>query len=126
MEGDLTSAGGTFSTDAGVIPRVLYGLFQKLAEDGVEFSVKCSFVELYNEELRDLNGLDYIEQTSQPMSKGAKSTGGLKIFDDKSAGVIIQGLEETLIMNAEEGIAVLKKGSERRQIAATKCNDRSR
>ncbi|GMM56108.1 kinesin motor protein [Maudiozyma humilis] len=40
--------------EAGVIPRVLFGLFETLAAQGLDYIVKCSFVELYNEELRDL------------------------------------------------------------------------
>lgn len=133
MEGDLSLAHG-ISRSAGIIPRTLYSLFAKLAEDKAEFSVRCSFVELYNEELRDLNALEFAEPSaasSQPMDNragpAAAGTGGLRIYDDKTAGtgVMIQGLEETLITSAEEGLKVLKRGSERRQIAATKCNDQS-
>ena len=42
------------SDAAGIIPRVLYDLFTKLEISDTESSVKCSFIELYNEELRDL------------------------------------------------------------------------
>lgn len=139
MEGDLSLAHG-ISRSAGIIPRTLYSLFAKLAEDKAEFSVRCSFVELYNEELRDLNALEFTEplaNTSAPMDNrdrsstqgaAAPGTGGLRIYDDKNAGsgVMIQGLEETLITSAEEGLKVLKRGSERRQIGATKCNEQSR
>lgn len=140
MEGDLSLAQG-ISRSAGIIPRTLYSLFHKLAEDKSEYSVRCSFVELYNEELRDLNALEFVEPhaMAQPMdNRGSHANnataangtggGGLRIYDDKNAGsgVVIQGLEETLITSAEEGIKVLKRGSERRQIAATKCNEQSR
>lgn len=139
MEGDLSLDRG-ISRSAGIIPRTLQSLFHKLAEDKAEFSVRCSFVELYNEELRDLNALEFSEPqstTSQPMDNRGVPTnatannaggGGLRIYDDKNAGsgVVIQGLEETLITSAEEGLKVLKRGSERRQMAATKCNEQSR
>lgn len=39
---------------AGVIPRTLHQIFEKLAESGTEFSVKVSLLEIYNEELFDL------------------------------------------------------------------------
>lgn len=140
MEGDLTPYHGTFSPSAGIIPRTLYALFDKLAEDRAEFSVRCSFIELYNEELRDLNAAELAEPHAtgggQPMDKlsnsapssGTTKDSGLKIYDDKNGGtgVLIQGLQETWITSAEEGLKVLKRGSERRQIAATKCNEQSR
>ncbi|CEQ41661.1 SPOSA6832_03400, partial [Sporobolomyces salmonicolor] len=139
MEGDLSPYHGTFHPDAGIIPRTLHSLFDRLAESKSEFSVRCSFIELYNEELRDLNARD--EGDSAPSSASASGTtspdppvggapprGGLRIYDETkngATGVTIQGLEETFIQNAEEGLRVLRRGSERRQIAATNCNERS-
>lgn len=124
------------SRSAGIIPRTLYSLFAKLAEDKSEFSVRCSFVELYNEELRDLNALEFVPDAAPAASTVDSRSGmaapppsnSLRIYDDKvsGSGTVIQGLEETLITSAEEGLKVLKRGSERRQIAATKCNEHSR
>lgn len=152
MEGDLVPSLGTFSPQAGVIPRTLYRLFHILERDHTEFAVRVSFVELYNEELRDLNAAEISAPSSQnqPMARATgparqafvarssmapPSTGQgksttkepeLKIFDDNAKrGVVIQGLEETLITSAAEGIKVLTRGSQRRQSAATQCNDQS-
>ncbi|GAO19758.1 uncharacterized protein UV8b_02803 [Ustilaginoidea virens] len=115
MSGDMTEALGILSDEAGIIPRVLHQLFNKLEIDDREHCVKCSFIELYNEELRDLLSFD----------EGAK----LKIYDDASkkghAATVVQGMEEKHIRNASEGIKVLQDGSLRRQVAATKCNDLS-
>jgi kinesin family protein 11 len=106
---------GMLSDEAGIIPRVLQQLFNKLDIDGSDNCVKCSFIELYNEELRDLLATD----------EGAK----LKIYDDASrkghATTLVQGMEEKHIKNAAEGIKVLQEGSLKRQVAATKCNDLS-
>lgn len=119
MEGDLTENHGTFSSEAGIIPRTLYSLFAILESGGnVEFSVRVSFVELYNEELRDLNAVSWDVNAST-------NGGGLKIFDEKGGGTVIVGLEETLISSAEEGLKILKRGSERRMMASTKCNEQS-
>lgn len=112
MSGDMTDTLGILSDDAGIIPRTLYSLFHKLED--TESTVKCSFIELYNEELRDL--LAYDDSTK------------LKIFENEKKGhaaTIVQGMEETFIDSASTGIRLLQTGSHKRQVAATKCNDLS-
>ncbi|CAK1354556.1 unnamed protein product [Cercospora beticola] len=102
---------------AGIIPRVLHTLFAKLGDESekIEHSVKCSFIELYNEELRDLLAAD--DHTK------------LKIFDEANKNgrttTMVQGMEETHIKTASKGIKLLRDGSHKRQVAATKCNDLS-
>lgn len=114
MSGDMTDTLGLLSDNAGIIPRVLYALFNKLEAEEVENDVKCSFIELYNEELRDLLAVD--------------DGKNLKIFEDSKKGhptTVVQGMEETHIKSANSGIKLLQAGSHRRQVAATKCNDLS-
>ncbi|PTB68212.1 kinesin-like protein [Trichoderma citrinoviride] len=115
MSGDMSDTLGMLSDEAGIIPRVLQQLFDKLENENTDNCVKCSFIELYNEELRDLLSTD--ENTK------------LKIYDDASrrghATTLVQGMEEKHIKNAAEGIKVLQEGSLKRQVAATKCNDLS-
>lgn len=115
MSGDMTETMGLLSDDAGIIPRVLQTLFNKLELEDAESTIKCSFIELYNEELRDLLASD----------EGGK----LKIYDDNSRrghfSTLVQGMEEKHIKNAAEGVKVLQDGSLKRQVAATKCNDLS-
>lgn len=137
MQGDLSSTlMGNPSAQAGMIPRVLFRLFHYLETTATDYSVKISFIELYNEELRDLLASEFSAPvgSAQPMGKGSNSSssdgnqnqGGLKIFDDASKkGVFIQNLEETLVKDAKDALALLTKGSHRRQIAATKFNDHS-
>lgn len=112
MSGDMTDTLGILSDDAGIIPRTLYSLFHKLED--TESTVKCSFIELYNEDLRDL--LSAEENTK------------LKIFENEKKGhaaTVVQGMEETYIDSASSGIKLLQLGSHKRQVAATKCNDLS-
>ncbi|KAF5856194.1 kinesin motor protein cin8 [Aspergillus alliaceus] len=112
MSGDMTDTLGILSDNAGIIPRALYSLFHKLEE--TESTVKCSFIELYNEELRDL--------------LSAEENQKLKIFDNESKkgqSTLVQGIEETYIDSASTGIKLLQHGSHKRQVAATKCNDLS-
>jgi len=133
MQGDLVPTPmGNPSADAGIVPRVLFRLFHELEKAHTDYVVKVSFIELYNEELRDLLSNDLLAPTTlmQPMgmaSKDAKANEEkLKIFDDVSKrGVVIQGLEEIAVKDSKDALALLTKGSERRQIAATKFNDHS-
>ncbi|KAL8933738.1 MAG: hypothetical protein Q9216_006230, partial [Gyalolechia sp. 2 TL-2023] len=115
MTGDMSETFGILSDAAGVIPRVLQSLFTRIEADGAETSVKCSFIELYNEELRDLVALD--DSTK------------LKIYEDGqkkgNGATIVQGMEESYIKSAGAGIKLLQDGSHKRQVAATKCNDLS-
>lgn len=112
MSGDMADNFGTYSDSAGIIPRALYQLFHKLGIDEADNSVKCSFIELYNEELKDLLASD--------------ENNKVKIFEDSTRkGIVIQGMEESFIKNAEDGVKLLQEGSHKRQVAATKCNDLS-
>lgn len=115
MSGDMSSTFGMLSDEAGIIPRVLNALFKKLDDEEIENCVRCSYIELYNEELRDLLAPD----------DGPK----LKIYDDNSRKnhltTMVQGMEERHIINATDGLKWLQEGSVKRQVAATKCNDLS-
>ncbi|KAF5315601.1 hypothetical protein D9611_004710 [Ephemerocybe angulata] len=130
MQGDLNpSPMGNPSAHAGMIPRVLFRLFHQLEKANADFSVKISFVELYNEELRDLLASDLSAPTgsTQPMGFGGKGTdNGLKMFDEAGKrGIFIQGLEEIAVKDSKAALALLVKGSERRQIASTNFNEHS-
>ncbi|KAF6766986.1 Kinesin, motor domain protein [Kalmanozyma brasiliensis GHG001] len=122
MEGDLTSQMGTYSSEAGIIPRSLYRLFHTLELSKEDYSVKATFIELYNEELRDLLSLE--PSASEASSKDAPH--GLRMYDDaRGKGIVIQGLEEVALKDAAHGLSVLRRGSQKRQIAATNCNEQS-
>lgn len=114
MSGDITHA-LPLPDACGIIPRVLHSLFEKLEGDDGENSVKCSFIELYNEELRDLLSPDdsiKLKIYEETAKKGSNAT-------------LVQGMEEAHIKSAAKGIDMVRVGSLKRQVAATKCNDLS-
>uniref|UniRef100_A0A8C7U6J8 Kinesin-like protein n=1 Tax=Oncorhynchus mykiss TaxID=8022 RepID=A0A8C7U6J8_ONCMY len=97
---------------AGIIPRTLHQIFEKLSESGTEFSVKVSLLEIYNEELFDL------------LSPFPDVTERLQLFDDprNKRGVIIKGLEEITVHNKNEVYQILERGSAKRKTASTLMN----
>ncbi|XP_013790092.1 kinesin-like protein KIF11, partial [Limulus polyphemus] len=113
MEGERSA--GNFSWDrdpqAGIIPRTLHQLFEELKHQDLEFTVRVSFLELYNEELFDL--LSPHDDTSK-----------LRLFEDatRKGSVVIQGLEEITVHSREEVYFILEKGAAKRQTASTLMN----
>lgn len=79
----------------------------------VEFAMRVSYLELYNEELCDLLSTD--------------DTVKIRIFDDvnKKGSVIVQGLEEIPVRCKSDVYKLLAKGQERRRTAATLMNAQS-
>ncbi|XP_071477175.1 kinesin-like protein KIF11 [Diadema antillarum] len=100
---------------AGIIPRAMHQIFEKLRGSEAEFSVRVSYLELYNEELFDL-----LSSQEDAMR--------LRIFEDsaRKGSVVIQGLEEVTVHSKDEVYAILGKGAAKRQTAATLMNAHSR
>lgn len=112
MTGNEHIVNDTFAHDAGIIPRVLFRIFNALESRGDDFGINCSFIELYNEELRDL--LD--------PGDGKK----VRIYDDSvKKSVTVQGLTECDVGSAMSGLKTLQTGLDKRHVASTKMNDLS-
>ncbi|QPG76590.1 hypothetical protein FOA43_003982 [Brettanomyces nanus] len=115
MCGDVNSEK---SEAAGFIPRILHYLFDNIESNGnADTIIKCSFVEIYNEELKDLLSC-------------SKNCSRLRIYEHKGKNKLdpsikIDGLEEFQIRNSNDGFSLLRQGMARRQTAATKMNDLS-
>ncbi|VDP44318.1 unnamed protein product [Schistosoma margrebowiei] len=112
-----TGSGKTFTmTDplAGIIPRALSHLFETLQSNGSDFSVRVSFLEVYNEELFDL--LSASEDVTR-----------LTIYDDvnRKGSVIVKGLREVVVLDKDDVYSVIERGIARRQTACTLLNAQS-
>ncbi|KAG1669464.1 Kinesin-like protein KIF11 [Nymphon striatum] len=116
MEGEKNDDDHSWEEDplAGIIPRTLHQIFEELRKQNVEFSVRVSFLELYNEELFDL-------------LTSTNDTQKLRLYEDASrkGSVVIQGLEEISVHNKDEVYAILERGAYKRQTAATLMNAHS-
>lgn len=97
----------------GIIPRALSHLFEELRSMDVEFSMRVSYLELYNEELSDLLSPSDVAQ--------------IRIFEDpnKKGSIIVQGLEELPVHNTSEVFKLLAKGHDKRKMASTLMNAQS-
>ncbi|KAH7609164.1 Kinesin motor domain profile [Nakaseomyces glabratus] len=83
MTGDEKLHNGELGDAAGIIPRVLFELFDTLEANKDDYLVKCSFVELYNEELKDL-----LDSTNTATNSDNKK---LRIFDSNVNGTSASG-----------------------------------
>jgi kinesin family protein 11 len=112
MEGVLSEE--EVHEQAGIIPRSVHAIFQTLESFKKDYSVKVSFLELYNEELLDLLAAE-------------ATTTELKIFEDIGGkkGIVVQGLEEIAVDNAGEVFQQLQLSQSRRRVAETKMNKNS-
>ena len=115
-----TSSGKTYTMTGpslspehmGIIPRMINTLFEIISEtpDYIEYSVKVSYCEIYLEKFKDL--LD-------------PSMTDLKIHEEKTRGVYIEGLSEHYVSSEQDVYELLKMGSENREVAYTKMNSGS-
>lgn len=98
----------------GIIPRTILTIFQVINDGikkGIKFSLKCSYLEVYNESINDL-------LTNPPKL-------GLKIREYPNIGMVVMGLEESYVSSPEEIFKILAIGTENRIVSSTNQNQRS-
>lgn len=103
MFGDIDN-----SERSGVVPRCLTHLFNRI-ENNDDIKLKCSFVEIYNEEIKDL------------LNDSGKN---LQIFGS-TGNIKIKGLNEFHINNYQQGLQFLNVGLQKRETQFTKMNNHS-
>ena len=122
MLGDCCVSDGAVSEAGGVIPRALCHVFASLEAAKAEYSVKCTFLELYNEEITDL-----LSSEEEDPRRGAQPapTRNLALMEDGKGGVLVKGLEEVIVLTAAEVFPLLERGTGKRRTAETLLNKQS-
>ncbi|CAA2994236.1 kinesin KIN-5D [Olea europaea subsp. europaea] len=120
MEGGSRKKNGEFPSDAGVIPRAVRQIFDILEAQNAEYSMKVTFLELYNEEITDLLAPEECAKFIDDKSKKP-----IALMEDGKGGVFVRGLEEEIVTTANEIYKILEKGSAKRRTAETLLNKQS-
>ncbi|XP_020577082.1 kinesin-like protein KIN-5C [Phalaenopsis equestris] len=125
MEGECRKAKngrkGQLPLDAGVIPRAVKQIFDALECQHTEYSVKVTFLELYNEEITDLLAPEELSK----IVLEEKQKKQLPLMEDGKGGVLVKGLEEEIVTSADEIFSLLERGSSKRRTAETLLNKQS-
>ncbi|KAF5306447.1 hypothetical protein FQR65_LT07359 [Abscondita terminalis] len=108
MQGELTETG------MGMIPRsidLIFTLIEKYQQIGWSFEVEASFLEIYNETIRDLldlNGKDNLE-----------------IMFNEGKGVTVKNLTTAGVRSAKELHCLMQQAAQNRMVAVTNYNEHS-
>ncbi|CAA6668485.1 unnamed protein product [Spirodela intermedia] len=125
MEGECKRAksapNGQLPPNAGVIPRAVKQIFDTLESQNAEYSVKVTFLELYNEEITDLLAPEELSK----VTLDEKQKKSLPLMEDGKGGVLVRGLEEEIVTSAGEIFTLLERGSTKRRTAETLLNKQS-
>ncbi|XP_016068397.1 PREDICTED: chromosome-associated kinesin KIF4A-like [Miniopterus natalensis] len=117
--GKTYSMGGVYTAEqgdeptVGVIPRAIQLLFKEIDKSDFEFTLKVSYLEIYNEEILDLLCLSH-EKSSQ-----------INIREDPKEGIKIVGLTEKTVLVALDMVSYLEQGNSCRTVASTAMNSQS-
>ncbi|KAL6847284.1 hypothetical protein ACP4OV_023137 [Aristida adscensionis] len=105
------------SPDRGITPRIFEFLFARIRaeeecrkDENLKYSCKCSFLEIYNEQITDL-----LEPSSS----------NLPLREDIRKGVFVENLTEIEVGCVSDIIKLLMQGSANRKVAATNMNRES-
>nr|XP_046229125.1 kinesin-like protein KIF13B isoform X3 [Scatophagus argus] len=99
----------------GLIPRLCSSLFNrtvKEAREGESFTVEVSYMEIYNEKVRDL--LD---------PKGSRQT--LRVREHNVLGPYVDGLSRLAVASYKDIESLMSEGNKSRTVAATNMNEES-
>ncbi|KAI8592880.1 P-loop containing nucleoside triphosphate hydrolase protein [Geranomyces variabilis] len=112
-----TASGKTYSMmgvneEPGVIPQAVEDIFTFIREQSGdrEFLLRVSYLEIYNETIRDLLSPEQND---------------LRIHEDRKRGVFVAPLKEEIVTSPKQVMRVIRKGEENRHFGATDYNEHS-
>jgi len=120
-----TGSGKTFTMEGGeggdeevqgMIPRTIKQIFeaqQRLKEKNWEYKLQASFLEIYNEEIRDLLAVE----------KDLKYE--VKMTDPKGSDLVVTNLRTEEVVNEAHVESMMRRAGKTRAQAKTLCNERS-
>ncbi|VFQ74892.1 unnamed protein product [Cuscuta campestris] len=117
MMGEIGQMSGNLNDHRGITPRIFEYLFARIREEEekqkserLKFSCKCSFLEIYNEQITDL-----LEPSSP----------NLHLREDSKKGVYVENLTEVSVTCVDDVLRFLLQGASNRKMAATHMNSES-
>ncbi|KAK6913625.1 Kinesin motor domain [Dillenia turbinata] len=117
MMGEITGVEGKLSEDCGITPRIFEYLFTRIRveeenrrDENLKYSCKCSFLEIYNEQITDL-----LEPSST----------NLQLREDLKKGIYVENLVEYNVTTVNDVLKLLLQGAANRKMAATHMNSES-
>lgn len=117
MLGDIDELEVKPSPNRGMTPRIFEFLFARIRaeeesrrDECLKYNCKCSFLEIYNEQVTDL--LD-------------PSSSNLLLREDIKKGVYVENLSEFEVRTVNDILKLLTQGSSNRKVAATNMNRES-
>lgn len=116
-------------SDKGMIPRSVQQIFDRAArmeKDSWNFTFKASFLEIYNEEIRDLLGNQSKAHTSNAIGKTSKGKGfQVSYTAGRDNMCTIEGLTVADVSSPEVAATLIDRAAKNRATAATRSNAES-
>ncbi|KAJ7163847.1 kinesin-like protein [Mycena crocata] len=105
-----------YGADKGIIPLTCSELFvrvedKKASDVNLNFTVEVSYIEIYNEKVRDL--------------LNPKNTGNLRVREHPSLGPYVEDLSKLVVNSYDEMMTLMDEGNKARTVAATNMNETS-
>ncbi|KAF9480826.1 kinesin-like protein [Pholiota conissans] len=105
-----------YGPDKGIIPLTCSELFERVVtkkarDPNLNFTVEVSYIEIYNEKVRDL--------------LNPKNTGNLRVREHPSLGPYVEDLSKLAVGSYDEMMTLMDEGNKARTVAATAMNETS-